>query len=81
MARITDSVNMALSKIGKKMKYLDENWVKDHPSRNVIYNKSMRDSWSSKDLVKAAKLMGCKLAFIFPDGQQIFIDTDTEDGD
>ena len=37
-------------------------------------NKMNRDSWSAKDLVAAAEFAGCKLAFVLPDGQNIFID-------
>ncbi len=81
MAKVTDTVRMALAKNGQKMKYLDDHWFEGRTSPNVIYNKSMRDSWSARDLIKVARLTGSKLALVFPDGQQIFFDPDAEEKD
>lgn len=39
----------------------------------ALANKMRRDSWSAKDLTKAAALCGAKLAFILPDGSQLII--------
>ena len=39
-------------------------------------NKMNRDSWSAKDLTMVAEFLGCKLAFVLPDGQHIVIEPD-----
>lgn len=38
-----------------------------------VANKMARDSWSAGDLIKVAEMVGAKLEFVFPDGQQIVI--------
>lgn len=45
-------------------------------SKQTMNNKMSRDSWSARDLVRVAEFCGCKLAFVLPDGQHIFIDTE-----
>ena len=44
----------------------------------AMSNKLRRDSWSARDLVKAAALCGAKLAFILPDGSQLILAPDEE---
>ena len=44
----------------------------------AMSNKLRRDSWSAKDLAKAAALCGARLAFILPDGSQLIISPDEE---
>ena len=44
----------------------------------AMNNKLRRDSWSAKDLAKAAALCGAKLAFILPDGSQLILAPDEE---
>ena len=44
----------------------------------AMNNKMRRDSWSAKDLAKAAQICGAKLAFILPDGSQLIISPDEE---
>lgn len=39
----------------------------------AMNNKLRRDSWSARDLAKAAALCGAKLAFILPDGSQLIL--------
>ena len=43
-------------------------------STQTMSNKLARGSWSATDLVKVAEFTGCKVAFILPDGQQIFLE-------
>lgn len=78
MTTASDGVSMALKKAGVPKKFLAESW---NMSQNAVYNKFIRNSWSAKDLAKVSALIGCKLALVFPDGQQIYIDavTDAED--
>ena len=42
----------------------------------AINNKFYRDSWSAADLMKVAEITGSRLAFVFPDGQQLFFSPD-----
>jgi len=50
-------------------------------TKQVMNNKMNRDSWSGKDLARVAQFVGGQLAFILPNGQQIFIDCEeTEKG-
>lgn len=44
----------------------------------AMNNKLRRDSWSAKDLAKAAQICGAKLAFTLPDGSQLIISPDEE---
>ena len=45
----------------------------------AMNNKMRRDSWSAKDLAKAAALCGAKLAFILPDGSQLVLSPDDKE--
>ena len=45
-------------------------------SKQTMSNKMARNSWSATDLEKVAKFAGCKVAFVLPDGQHIFIESD-----
>lgn len=49
-------------------------------SKQTMSNKMARDSWSAKDLAKAAEFAGCKVGFLLPDGQHIFIEPE-DDGE
>lgn len=44
----------------------------------AMSNKLRRDSWSARDLAKAAALCGAKLASILPDGSQLILAPDEE---
>lgn len=72
---VSDAIRMVLAKRNKKAIHLTKAWGL---SRNAIYNKFIRDSWSGHDLVKFADLTHCRLAFVFKDGQQIFIEETPE---
>ena len=43
-----------------------------------VANKMSRDSWSACDLVTVAEMVGAKLEFVLPDGQQIIIASGTQ---
>lgn len=68
---VSEKVKAILSLSGKKQVELAAHLGMTGQSMN---NKMNRDSWSAKDLVVAAEFAGCKLAFVLPDGQNIFID-------
>ena len=73
---ISDSVSAALKKASLKQNDLAVAYGKSKQSMSMKFT---RDSWFGKDLVKVAKLIGADLAFVFPDGSKIMIDTDDPD--
>lgn len=70
---ISKYVKMALVKSGKKQNDLAALY---ECSKQGMSMKFHRDSWFGKDLVKVAEFTGGKLAFVYPDGQQIIINYD-----
>lgn len=71
------AVSQALAKKGMRQVDLAKFWG---VSKAAISNKFYRNSWSADDLIKAANILGCKLMFVYPDGQQIYIENDQEPG-
>ena len=67
---VSNIVRMAAMKNGMNQARLAEAWG---ASKQAINNKFARDSWSAEDLMKVAAITGGKLAFIYPDGQQLLI--------
>lgn len=78
MASASAAIRMALSKINRKGNFLIESWNK---SQSAVYNKFMRNNWTAKELASVAELTGGRLAFVYPDGQQIYIDAVEENED
>lgn len=72
---ISSSVSMALKKADLKQNDLAAAYGKSKQSMSMKFT---RDSWFGKDLVKVAKLVGADLAFVFPDGTRITLDTDDQ---
>lgn len=70
---ISDTVKGLLALRGKKQLDLAAHF---EMSRQSMSNKMARNSWSSSDLAKVAKFCGCRLAFVLPDGEHIYIDPD-----
>ncbi len=66
----SDAVRMAIAKAGIKQNELSKIWG---TSPQAIYNKMNLERWTAMDLAQVAKITGGKLAFIYPDGQQILI--------
>ena len=67
---VSNIVRMAAMKKGMNQARLAEAWG---ASKQAINNKFYRDSWSAEDLMKVAEITGGRLAFVYPDGQQLFI--------
>lgn len=67
---VSASVRMALSKANKRQLSLGELW---NTSPQVISNKLRLERWSGEELVQVAAFTGGKLAFVYPDGQEILI--------
>ena len=74
---VSDKVKGLLALSGKKQVELAETFGM---SKQTMGNKMTRNSWSARDLAKVAEFCGCKLAFIMPDGQTIYIDSEDEKG-
>ena len=72
---VSDKVKGLLALSGKKQVELAETFGMSKQTRG---NKMTRNSWSARDLAKVAEFCGCKLAFIMPDGQTIYIDSEDE---
>ncbi len=45
----------------------------DLSSVQAVSNKFRLNRWTAQDLATVADLTGCKLAFIYPDGEQVII--------
>ena len=73
---ISQSVKMALNKAGKRQNDLAALYG---CSKQSMSTKFSRESWFGKDLARVADFTGGRLAFVYPDGQQIFIDVDTKE--
>ncbi len=73
---IAKCVRMALAKAGKQQKDLAELYGVTKQSMSMKFK---RDAWFGRDLTKIAEFTGGKLAFIYPDGTTINIDSDTEE--
>ena len=68
---VSDKVKAVLTLSGKRQIDLAENF---DMSKQTMSNKMARDSWSAKDLARVAEFTGCKVGFVLPDGQHIFLD-------
>ncbi len=67
---VSASVRAALSMAKKRQMDLAALW---ETSPQVITNKFRLERWTGEELAQVAALIGGKLAFVYPDGQQIFI--------
>ncbi len=67
---VSASVRAALSMAKKRQMDLAALW---ETSPQVITNKFRLERWTGEELAQVAALTGGKLAFVYPDGQQIFI--------
>jgi len=73
---ITNSVRMALAKAGKRQIDLAELYG---VTKQSMSTKFRRDSWFGSDLARVAEFTGGKLAFVYPDGQMIYIEAEAEE--
>lgn len=70
---VSNKIKAVLAICEKKQIELAEYFGMGKQSMN---NKMNRDSWSAKDLIKIAEFTGCKVAFVFPNGQQIVLENE-----
>lgn len=73
---ISNSVRMALAKAGKKQLDLAALYG---CSKQSMSTKFKRESWFGKDLARIAEFTGGRLAFVYPDGQTIYIESEKEE--
>lgn len=74
---VTAKIRALLNICGKKQNDLLP--VLGVSSKQSLSNKFANERWSADDLIKVAGLCGCKLAFVMPNGQQLFFDTEREE--
>ena len=73
---VSTAVRMALAKANKKQTELaDYLGIQRQP----VNLKLAKERWTGAELAKVAELTGGKLAFIYPDGQQILIEAPAEE--
>lgn len=72
---VSDKVKGLLALSGKKQLDLAAHFSM---SKQTMSNKIARDSWSAKDLAKVAEFAGCKVGFVLPDGQHIFLEAEDD---
>ena len=72
---VSTAVRMALAKGNKKQTELAEFLG---IQRQPVNLKLAKERWTGAELAKIAAFTGGKLAFIYPDGQQILIDPPAE---
>ena len=70
---ISSSVRMALNKADKKQNDLANLY---QCSKQAMSTKFSRESWFGKDLARVAAFTGGRLAFVYPDGQIIYIEAE-----
>ncbi len=73
---VSDKVKALLALSGKKQADLADFFGM---SKQVMSNKMARGSWSAKDLARVAEFVGCKVGFLLPDGQHIFLETEGDE--
>ena len=71
---ITNSIRALLNITG--MKQCDLLPVFNLANVQSLSNKFREERWSASDLVKIADATGCKLCFVFPDGERIVLSSD-----
>ena len=75
---VSTSVRMALVKGNKKQTELAELLGFQRQAVNL---KLAKERWTGAELARIAEFTGGRLAFIYPDGQQILIEPPAEDAE
>ena len=70
---VSHSVRQALIRAGKRQQDLAALYG---CSKQSMSTKFSRESWFGKDLARVADFTGGRLAFVYPDGQMIYIEAD-----
>ncbi len=72
---VSDKVKGLLALSGKRQIELADYFGM---TKQTMSNKMARDSWSAKDLARVAEFVGCKIGFLLPDGQHIFLEAELD---
>lgn len=70
---VTDKIKALLAMSGKKQIDLAKEFGLTPQSMN---NKMSLNRYNAEDLIKIAQFTGCKIGFLLPDGQHIFLDAE-----
>jgi len=70
---VSDKIRSILALSGKRPADLAKLYGTSQQSMN---NKLSQSRFSAEDLIRIADFTGCKVAFIFPDGGQVFLSPD-----
>lgn len=70
---VTDKIKALLAMSGKKQIELAKEFGLTPQSMN---NKMSLNRYNAEDLIKIAQFTGCKIGFLLPDGQHIFLDVE-----
>ena len=70
---VTDKIKALLAMSGKKQIELAGEFGLTPQSMN---NKMSLNRYNAEDLIKIAQFTGCKIGFLLPDGQHIFLDVE-----
>ena len=70
---VTDKIKALLAMSGKKQIELAEEFGVTPQSMN---NKMSMNRYSAEDLIRIAQFTGCKVGFLLPDGQHIFLEVE-----
>ena len=73
---VSEAVRCALKKAKLSQTALGARW---DTTPQVINNKMRLKRWTGEELAQVAEYTGGKLAFIYPDGEQILIESPAED--
>jgi len=78
---VSDKIRSVLALAGKRPTDLANLYETSQQSMN---NKLYQNRFSADDLIRIAEFTGCRLAFVLPDGSQLFFSPDDircKDGD
>jgi len=70
---VSDKIRSVMALAGKRSVDLANLYGMTQQSMN---NKLYQNRFSADDLIKIAEFTGCRLAFVFPDGGQLFFSMD-----
>ncbi len=70
---VSDKIRSILALAGKRPTDLANLYGTSQQSMN---NKLSQSRFSAEDLIRIAEFTGCKVAFILPDGGQVFLNSD-----
>lgn len=74
--RVSDKIKAVLLIRGKKLADLADYFGIKPQSMS---NKVTRNNWTAEELLKIADFCGCKVAFVFPSGEQVYLEGENKE--